>query len=199
MKMNELIARHKQLVPRLDLLEPEGAYSRYSSDYSSPCDPSEIDQAERRLGARLPNEVREFYLAQNGIGPLGHPVYSVFRIEQLGKFSEVSPDLTAIITQGEYEDEEDRYDQYKSVINSIVLSDDVDAGFFLADPNRDWIVGTWTSWNPAMSWLDQNLAQWLEETVTELEQRIGQQGGAEQPATRSQSDSESHDKTQQQE
>jgi hypothetical protein len=133
------------------------------------CTSDDIAEAERRLGAALPDEVIEFYRIVDGLGPMPHPVYSIAPLCDLEWLVRAEPDFIRIIDETGGDEYGDWYDdQVVSVKRSLLLSKDVDAGYLLLDIEGGGRVGTWTSWNPGMEWHSDDLYGWLSSLLEEL-------------------------------
>jgi hypothetical protein len=128
-----------------------------------PASEAQIAREEARLGTRLPPALRSFYLHSNGCGQVGHSIWAVRSVEQLGWLRDVDPHLY------EMHEEDD-----PEVARCLVVSLEGDASWWLLDPADtddccDWRAGRWSSWNPGMRWIAEDFFGLFENEVATAE------------------------------
>jgi len=113
----------------------------------APATEAQIAREEARLGVRLPQSLRSFYLQSNGHGVATDFVRAVRRVEQIGWLRDVEPHLYELHVEID-----------PAVARCLVVSGEADASWWLLDPGQldargEWRAGRWSSWNPGMQWI----------------------------------------------
>ncbi|MDF1853707.1 MAG: SMI1/KNR4 family protein [Verrucomicrobiales bacterium] len=117
---------------------------------------TEIEEAETRLGIKLPPTLREFYLVSNGWRQIDDFIYEIVPVQKLNWFKDLDPVFCEDCTEV----------NELSVARSICLSQKGDATTLLIDPeNRtesgEWIVGAWASWYPGFECSELGFADFM--------------------------------------
>jgi hypothetical protein len=142
----------------------------------SPASEVTLQEAESRLGRRLPPSLRCFYSVSNGWRATGRVIYDVLPVEQIGWLIDREPQLHELVLEAEsypgpFKDdpgdqrlEEYRDEQGTRVKRSLVINSQGDAANWLLDPGAEphdgeWPAGRWAAWQPAMSWTATSFAE----------------------------------------
>lgn len=128
--------------------------------------PKAIQQAEIRLGVRLPPSLRLFYSVTNGWRTVGCFIWEVLPLEKLGWIADLETDMWEMAVSLEEQNahyervdlREWAYEEGTRVKRSLVIAQDGDASTWLLDPltvsaKGEWSGGRWSSWNPGMEWV----------------------------------------------
>lgn len=144
----------------------------------SPATPQEIEAAETRLGVRLSPVVRAFYEVSNGWGSLGSFVYGIRPVHELtwAREDELVVEIAEMSTAEADDYPDEAYAWGTRLLRAVLLSDAVDAGWWLLDPHEDpggeWHAGRSHSWaSEGVRWLPDLLA--LVESELERQIRLG--------------------------
>lgn len=146
----------------------EAASDRLPTAFT-PATEAQVAREEARLGVRLPPSLRSFYLQTNGHGRVGHFIWAVRSVEQIGWMRDVEPDLYDIL----YEDD-------PAVARCLVVSGEADASWWLLDPGEvdgrgEWRTGRWSSWHPGMDWIAVDFFGLFENEVSRAERLLARE------------------------
>lgn len=149
------------------VIPPEVRESRWMG--FAPATPAAIQEAEQRLGRKLPVSLRNFYSVTNGWRATGFFIWDILPVEKIGWLSDHDSHLYHLVcevelTPGPFKKDPDgsrlreyRHEQGTRVKRSLVITSRGDAAYWLLDPDLkphdgEWPGGRWASWNPAMNW-----------------------------------------------
>ncbi len=142
----------------------------------APAGEAALQEAESRLGRRLPPSLRCFYSVSNGWRATGPFIHDVLPVEQIGWLFDRVPDLHELALQAEsvpgpFKDDsgDQRLQEYRDhqgtrVKRSLVINSQGDAAHWLLDPGAEphqgeWPAGRWAGWQPAMEWTAASFAE----------------------------------------